>query len=72
MGAIHLVPGLYRVNIAIDGKQYGAIKHDGIVNAIDLRIIPSDFYGMGRTRTSDDGVVLVQQNWTHTEADLIT
>ena len=57
---ISITPGTYYANIAIFRDDQ---MEDYITQAFSLTIVPSDFFGTGKTLETQDGVMLLEQNW---------
>jgi len=55
-----LIPGTYLVDIH---ASVNGIRADRISNAIELEVVPGDFFGTGRSPQSSDGVYLCDHSW---------
>lgn len=63
-GALHIKPGMYKVNVSI--KQ-GNNLLDHIIGAANFEIIEEDFFGCGRYNASEMPIILKNHQWERYE-----
>jgi lipopolysaccharide transport system ATP-binding protein len=57
---VPLVPGTYTLNL---GCKVSSSNSDVILDAVELQVLPGDYYGTGRLPPKEWGAVLVDYDW---------